>query len=682
MFDDFFGGIVDGIGDFFGSLFGGSDTTDYGSSALMPYNYGSINQTFDELARLASMGISSYTGMGHLGISQQELEIHQQQVDTQIQSVATTRQNALDRIGVDFQLEKIRGDRDERRINISEQELEIHQKQVETQIQSLELQRQSLGIIRQNALERIEADFQLEQIREEREERRQEFELDKLKLQFLNQYQLQQKEHEFQLARDLSNFERNVQLAQLNAENAQRLEQFRQECENLRLQKRLEFEVFMFDERKKYEWKVQEYGRETQIIVANLYRESSKESAEYNRLLDRHPLSTLVTPTLDFYKQFKNDDKPVPPLVIISPPALEFDPVRNPATEWFAKIESDLTDNLRDFLAEHYPIESNIRPAKFMNGYKTKAIGNENAVEILHWTHQSIPTLFIESKLSGDKIRIYLGYWEMMEKTPHYKKIAEFSRKEILYPLARTNARMWQKEREQRLQAGETEKEIVESRGIDEVNLKTLLLEEQDRANGFHVRRSYNIDTNNYKEYLLSYLAFYHRVLAALVLDRYYILHYQVRPKLPELLADVLKVIFDEKFKKQLVEMVVGQYRLLYLVLEAQLPHWIPELALDLAASFTNIEDKTFAQQQVVYSITVFLQAKGCKNLQVIGDFEQLKQILLSSDEGYFDKLDKLLRLLDKGFILEAENFLDTWYRLIREGHIKRKKYGSTLYDH
>lgn len=561
------------------------------------------------------------------------------------------------------------------RLGISQGELEIHYRQ-------LEMQRQTLGVNRQNALDRIAADFQLEQLREEREERRQEFELNKLKLQFLNQYQMQQYEHEFQLARDLTNFQRSVQLAQLNAENAKKLEDFRQECENLRLQKRLEFEVFMFEKRKEFEWKIQEYGRETQIIVANINREGTKESAEYNRLLDRHPLSTLVTPTLEFYKQFKKDDRPVPPLVIISPPALEFDPVKNPATEWFAAIESDLTDNLRDFLAEHYPVESNVRPAKFMNGYKTKTIANENAVEILHWTHQSITTLFIESKLSGDKIRIYLGYWEMMEKTPHYKKIVEFSRKDLLYPLARVNARMWQKDRDKLLQAGKPEKEVMENGGLNEANLRVLLLEEQDRADGFNRKRPYKIDTPEYNEYLLSYIAFYHRVLAALVLDRYYILNYRVRPKLPELLADLLKGIVDEKFKKQLVEMVVGQYRLLYLALEAQLPHWIPELALDLAASLARLEDKSFAKQQITYSIAMFLRTKGHKTLQVIDDLEQLKRVLLSSDEDYFGKLDKLLSLIDKQLVPEAENLLEAWFRLVREGHIKRKKYGSTLYEH
>jgi len=619
---DLFGNIVDGIGDFFGSLFGGnddsSDPMDINSDTLIPYNHDLVNQAFNELARLSHLGINSYTEMRHL----------------------------------------------------------------ETQMQSIQVQRQSLGITRQNALDRIAADFQLEQIREEREERQQEFELNRLKLQFLNQYQLQKNDHEFQLARDLTNFERNVQLAQLNAENAKKLEQFRQDCETLRLQKRLEFEVFMFEKRKEFEWKIQEYVRETQIIVANINRESSKESAEYQRLLDKHPLNTLVTPTLDFYKQFNNDDRPVPPLVIISPPALEFDPVRNPATDWFAPIESDITDNLRDFLAEHYPVESSIRPAKFMNGYKTKTIANENAVEILHWTHKSIPTLFIESKLSGDKIRIYIGYWEMMEKTPHYKKIVAFSRKEILYPLARANARMWQKEREKMLQMGKTEKEVIERGGINETNLSVLLLEEQDRADGLKRKWTYKIDTADYNEYLLSYLAFYHRLLAALVLDRYYILNYRVRPKLPELLADILKVILDEKLKKQLIEMVVGQYRLLYLALEAQLPHWIPEMALDLAASLARFEDKKFAKQQIIYSITVFLRTKGCETLQVIDELEQLKPILLSSDEDYFEKLDKLLRLTDKSLVPEAEKLLDVWFRLIREGHIKRKKYGSTLYDH
>ncbi|MEZ5673612.1 MAG: hypothetical protein R3E08_15045 [Thiotrichaceae bacterium] len=156
------------------------------------------------------------------------------------------------------------------RLGISQGELEIH-------YQQLEMQRQTLGVNRQNALDRIAADFQLEQIREERESRRQKFDLNKLKLQFLNQYQMQQNEHEFQLARDISNFERSVQLAQLNAENAKKLEEFRQSCENLRLQKsgwNLKFSCLR--NARNLSGKIQEYGRETQIIVANINRKALK----------------------------------------------------------------------------------------------------------------------------------------------------------------------------------------------------------------------------------------------------------------------------------------------------------------------------------------------------------------------------------------------------------------------
>ncbi|MEZ5673611.1 MAG: hypothetical protein R3E08_15040 [Thiotrichaceae bacterium] len=151
---------------------------------------------------------------------------------------------------------------------------------------------------------------------------------------------------------------------------------------------------------------------------------------------------------------------------------------------------------------------------------------------------------------------------------------------------------------------------------------------------------------------------------------------------MPELLGDLLKGVIDEKLKKQLTEIIVGQYRFLYLMLEAQLPHWIPELALDLAVSLTKLEDKSFVKEQIIYSITAFLRAKNCKNLTIIDNFEQLKGVLLSSDEDYFEKLDKLLGLIDKQLVPEAERLLEAWFRLVREGHIKRKKYGNTLYEH
>ena len=395
-------------------------------------------------------------------------------------------------------------------------------------------------------------------------------------------------------------------------------------------------------------------------------RDLAKESAEYQRLLDRHPLSTLITPTLEFYQQFeqgefKNGKPVIPPLVLISPPALEFDPVKHNATEWFAAIEFDLTDRLRDFLAKNYSIEDKLRPSKFVNAIKTKMIGQESAVDMLHWTHKSVPTIFLESKLNGDNLRIYLGHWEKMENVPHYKKIAEFSRKEILYPLARANARLWQKNREKLLQLGKTEKELEIIGGSDEINLRILLEEEQYKTHGINRPLFYKVDTVEYKEYLLNYLSICHQILIALMLDRYYILNYQVRPKLPEVLGDLLKNFPDEKFKKPLLEMVVAQYRLLYLVLEGLSPHQIPKLALDLATSLVGLEDKSFFRQQVIYSVTFFLESRKCDIAEVLSAPEKLKTAFLPSDESYFEKLNNLLKLVDENLVPEVKNLLQQW---------------------
>jgi len=398
-------------------------------------------------------------------------------------------------------------------------------------------------------------------------------------------------------------------------------------------------------------------------------RDLAKESVEYQRLLDRHPLSILITPTLEFYQQFEQGEfengKPViPPLVLISPPALEFDN----ATEWFAAIESDLTDRLRDFLAKNYPIEDKLRPSKFVNAIKTKMIAQESAVEMLYWTHKSVPTIFLESKLNSDNLRIYLGHWEKMENFSHYKKIVEFSIKDILYPLARANARLWQEDREKLQQLGKTEKELEIIGGTNEINLKILLEEEgqyqkipNQKIPSMNRPLFYKVDTVEYKEYLLNYLSICHQILIALMLDRYYILNYQVRPKLPEVLGDLLKNFPDEKFKKSLLEMVVAQYRLLYLVLEGLSPHQIPKLALDLATSLVELEDKSFFRQQVIYSVTFFLESRNCDMTEVLSAPEKLKTAFLPSDESYFEKLNNLLKLVDENLVPEVKNLLQQW---------------------
>lgn len=160
--------------------------------------------------------------------------------------------------------------------------------------------------------------------------------------------------------------------------------------------------------RQKQEWALRKYDRETMLIQASIQLQNMMQSAEYNRILNNHPLISSSVPTLSIYKKL-DPNKPVPLLVIISPPAVEFEKVPH-AGQGLAKIETTLTDRLREFLQDNnnYPVKSSIRPTKFLGGvWDSKRLHSEGAMENLYYTHQSIPTLILESKVDGDFINIY-----------------------------------------------------------------------------------------------------------------------------------------------------------------------------------------------------------------------------------------------------------------------------------
>lgn len=593
------------------------------------------------------------------------------------------RVNAIDKINADFELEKLR-ERFQAEVESFRSGCN-RQNALDSIAANFKLESSRQLANRKNMIDGIHADFALEEAREqfqcEMERRRQEFEVKKLKAQFLNQYNLQKDSHNFQAELAQKNFERSIQLANLNHENAVELQKFREEWENLRLTKRLKFETCLFEERKKHEWEIKQYDRETQIVLASISLNNTRQSAEYARILDVHPLITQTTPTLDFYKQYRDGSNPVPPLVVISPPALEFDQFPHVA-KGFVAMEGKLTDKIRDFLSDNYPLHDSLRPTKFLgNAYKSKRVSGEAAIEILYWTHKSVPTVLIESKVDSDDIRLYLATWDMMESIYHYEKIFELSWKDVLYPLARENAKSWKEERDKLLQEGKTQEEIVQEGGDDEYNLKISELEEKDRKRGVEKQRNYKVNGAEYTQEFTQFLGFCHNILIGLSVDSYYLLNYRVCPKLPEVLSNLLKDVPIENLKKSLVESVVGNYRLLYQRLENELPDWIPELALDLAQSLAGLDDKSYSVQQITYSLYTFLKSRNCLEINYISDYSLMESILLAGDQAYFEKLELCLKSLgEQNTVAEAEELLQVWFRLQIEGKIKHKKTGDTLF--
>ncbi|MDJ0557433.1 MAG: hypothetical protein QNJ68_23890 [Microcoleaceae cyanobacterium MO_207.B10] len=456
---------------------------------------------------------------------------------------------------------------------------------------------------KQNLLDRIAADFPLAETRQkfqsELATRQQKFQLEELKSQFLHRYFEETETREF--------FSKKLQQAELSSEKTKELEEFKNYWQNLQQQDQNKFEKRLIEARKEQDITLKQYDRETQIMVANKNLQNIVNSPEYARILDSHPLMSMTTPSLDFYKQYSNGSQPVPPLIILSQSALEFDEYPN-AARGFARIEAQIIDELRDLLNSNYSIHSQIRPAKFLGAaIKNKLLDSEEILELLHWTHKSVPSLILESKVDGNNFKLYLAWWDMMEEIPHYQKVISISWQDALYPLARKKANLWKAEREELLAAGKSVEEITEAGGDDEYNLRVLEAEIRDQKRGTKRSRKYRVNSEEYTQELADFFVLCHNILTGLALDYYYLFNYQKCPLLPELLGSLLIKIPNTNIQDKLVTVLLEHYRHIYHKLKCKLPDLIPDLALDLAQSLTSLDDKSWARGQLNYALLIWL---------------------------------------------------------------------------
>ncbi len=555
-----------------------------------------------------------------------------------------------DKIDSDFQWEFAR-----QQFQLRQQE---QQQQFQTHLEMFRLQ----GVAN---LPEIEQQFQTEL-----EVERQKFEVKLLKAQFLQQYSSINPTVKF------NSFEQCLELANLNEENIQIIIAFRQHWDNLRINESQEFEKLLPEARKKHECSLKRYDREMQMLLAERHVQDLLGSAEYQKILENHPFITQSTPTLDFYKQYRDGSKPIPPLILICPPLLEVEQFPY-AANGFAKIAAKLTEQLRDFLSANYDIYHQERPTKLLDGaYKNQRSHSDAALEILHWTHKSIPTLIFESKVDGDTIKLYLGWWDIMEPIPHYKKLMSIPWKEVLYPLVREKAQRWQEYRAMLLSKGKTLEEVQSRGGDNEINLAILLAEEEDKQLGWEQTYNYHVNGDEYIQEVADVLGFCHCLLAAFAVDQYYLFHYNVCPKLPELLPGLLEQVPNEALKQQLIPVVVSSYRHLYEALKHQQPDWIPELALDLALSLIDWDDKSWARGQMNYAIASWLQLRGVTVQYDVGEqvvdtlqsSREMTNTLLSAMESLIFPTDsQLVAKLNQCLVILSDNrslsVLDACYR-------------------
>ena len=429
------------------------------------------------------------------------------------------------------------------------------------------------------------------------------------------------------------------------------------------MQEKMAFDLFLFEERKKLDIEMRENAHNFQLKLAVIHGQITRKTEEYRRTLDRYPWGLPPSTILETYSKYQDRTKPVPPLIIISPPTLEYDKLGSTYSSNLPKIEKRLAENVRTFLDRNYPIDDRVRPTNFIGGiWETKARHSENAVMLLFSMFSSVPTLIFECETEGEFLNFRIASWDIGQETYRYKSIlSEFNCTEFLYEVAKFHAQNWKEKKDLLLQKGRTEEELKKLGGDDEINLGILKYEADLKKDGYDGFLDYKITPKAIEE-LVKHLRILHSIFIGLSVDEYYFSRYNVTPKLPSLVNQLIDDLPDYEciFLKNVV---TSYYQNIYEALKEQESPFIPEFTLDIACGLAGIVERSWVKNMVENSMRAWLKLRGIQPHKKMYLIETIQSHLnRESDKKYVEQLHNFYIIIHDVKIAEQlENILEQW---------------------
>ncbi|MEC4814079.1 MAG: WD40 repeat domain-containing protein [Scytonema sp. PMC 1069.18] len=415
------------------------------------------------------------------------------------------------------------------------------------------------------------------------------------------------------------------------------------------------------------------YHYQTQLQIATHQRETALKLPEVHKIFESWPLRLSPSQILESHPTKAR----IPPLkIFLAPPKVRFDK-HDSQEEEISDIELMLAEGLREFLNQNYSLHNSIRPTEFLAGaWDSKRFHSESSIKALFGMLQTEPVLILESEADGDYLNFRIGYWGLGQENYYYKTISRLPYKEIVFQSAKTRALEWKKIRDELLALGEPLEEVNKIGKENTGNLAILEKTEKWQAKGIDISKlSFQYEINRQDiEKLCQILVNCHILVAGWVADAYHLIYHDVPPLLPELLPSLLK---DNLDLKSLEAIAVG-YKQLYQALEVERLYWIPELALQLAQSLSYLPDRTWAQEQVDYSINTWLQLHQVKQPQGSHPLEMMRAALSIEDEGYIAKLKECFTTVgDTQSVSYTEDLLNAIANLKKQ---RKSEYAYHLY--
>ena len=438
------------------------------------------------------------------------------------------------------------------------------------------------------------------------------------------QEELQIRNHDFQETQQ----EKNHEFQEAQQERNHEFQEAQQERNH-------EFQNALFEKQKQLQYNLVTYNRDTQFKLAIYQRKAVKKQIEQKIILENWPLKSLIpSEIIDSHPP----DKTTPLRIIIAPPEIDYDRFGK-ATQDFPKIEKRLTQGVREFLESHYFLHNSQHATELLGGaWNSNRLWGEAAIKRLFGMLKSEPFLIMESEVDGNYINLRFAYWSGGQDIYIYKTVfSGLPYKEIINEFAKMRLSN---------QAGEI----------------------KPNAKDF--------------EKFCQFLIACHRLLVGLFVDAHYLIHYNLTPKLPQLLPTIIKDFPNHQKAQKMLQWIMSGYQELFEVLKFDRGYIVPELMLQFAQGFTSLNDKTWARKFVYDSMKYWFQLRGVNVEIIVNDKELIRSTLITiGDEKYLGQLNQCSKALGNNHsITQADILWRTWCELKITGTIPTDEYGATLF--
>jgi len=457
-----------------------------------------------------------------------------------------------------------------------------------------------------------------------------------------------------ELQRDLQTLNHHFQAAenQLNRDHALQLQTFRANVDQWLWQQQREWQ-------REAKWIDAELAREIREIDKQNRLKEFREQKRLNHL----PVCLLAEEILQ-----ANQQTDEPPLrIFYSPPHLSHDASKHQFENVFQDFqalpllrhvlsENQLKRPLRKFIEEY---RHNNRPVEFIDGaWLSKAHYGEAAVKAMFSELKTEPTLILELSLSAFDLDLHTAFWGQNPDYYRYQHVHTLPLVETLNELAKDRTYHWwarqqaaKRTDEAHLTAYYGEAQVKQY----QMNRLTLQREQQAIEDGedlFDIPKQYGLNERDYQR-LSEFLSIVQCLHIGMVADEYFLIGVAYenhrKPLLPLLLETLLKSLNQDE-KQPLIAIIVGFYQGLYAALSQEVSAWGAELYLELAHSLAFLEDKHWAEQQLLISLNAWLNYRGAitEEAQLDDALEKVPQFVQLDDQAYLEALFTCLQALER----------------------------------